>query len=305
MEQEKTSLRLGDYNTLTVTRLAQRDNPHSTGGKETFGLFLDGGREGEILMPKKYVPEGTKVGDSVRCFVYLDQEERLVATTETPLAKVGYFACLECTWVNQYGAFLNWGLMKDLFCPFREQKKKMEIGESYIVYIHLDEESYRIVATAKIDKYLASAKSAGLKERQEVDLLVWQKTDLGFKVIVNNLYQGLVYRDQIFQYIHTGDRLKGFVEKVRPDGKLDIILQPTGRRQTLDFADTLLAWIKSHDGFCPFGDKSAPDDIKRTFQVSKKVFKKAVGDLYKRHLITITDRGLQLTATAEQPSTPA
>ena len=305
MEQEKTSLRLGGYNTLTVTRLAQRDNPHSTGGKETFGLFLDGGREGEILMPKKYVPEGTKVGDSVRCFVYLDQEERLVATTETPLAKVGDFACLECTWVNQYGAFLNWGLMKDLFCPFREQKKKMEIGESYIVYIHLDEESYRIVATAKIDKYLVSAKSAGLKERQEVDLLVWQKTDLGFKVIVNNLYQGLVYRDQIFQYIHTGDRLKGFVEKERPDGKLDIILQPTGRRQTLDFADTLLAWIKSHDGFCPFGDKSAPDDIKRTFQVSKKVFKKAVGDLYKRHLITITDRGLQLTATAEQPSTPA
>ena len=305
MEHETTSLRLGDYNTLTVTRLAQRDNPHSTGGKETFGIFLDGGREGDILMPKKYVPEGTKVGDRVRCFVYLDQEERLVATTETPLAKVGDFACLECTWVNQYGAFLNWGLMKDLFCPFREQKKKMEIGESYIVYIHLDEESYRIVATAKIDKYLLSAKSAGLKERQEVDLLVWQKTDLGFKVIVNNHYQGLVYRDQIFQYVHTGDQLKGFVEKIRPDGKLDIILQPTGRRQTLDFADTLLTWIQSHDGFCPFGDKSAPDDIKRTFQVSKKVFKKAVGDLYKRHLITITDHGLQLTATAEQPSTPA
>lgn len=305
MEHETTSLRLGDYNTLTVTRLAQRDNPHSTGGKETFGIFLDGGREGDILMPKKYVPEGTKVGDRVRCFVYLDQEERLVATTETPLAKVGDFACLECTWVNQYGAFLNWGLMKDIFCPFREQKKKMEIGESYIVYIHLDEESYRIVATAKIDKYLLSAKSAGLKERQDVDLLVWQKTDLGFKVIVNNQYQGLVYRDQIFQYVHTGDQLKGFVEKIRPDGKLDIILQPTGRRQTLDFADTLLTWIKSHDGFCPFGDKSAPDDIKRTFQVSKKVFKKAVGDLYKRHLITITDHGLQLTATAEQPSTPA
>lgn len=124
MEHETTSLRLGDYNTLTVTRLAQRDNPHSTGGKETFGIFLDGGREGDILMPKKYVPEGTKVGDRVRCFVYLDQEERLVATTETPLAKVGDFACLECTWVNQYGAFLNWGLMKDLFCPFREQKKR-------------------------------------------------------------------------------------------------------------------------------------------------------------------------------------
>lgn len=305
MEQKKTTLRLGDYNTLTVTRLAQRDNPHSAGGRETFGIFLDGGREGDILMPKKYVPEGARVGDKIRCFVYLDQEERLVATTETPLAKAGDFAYLECTWVNQYGAFLNWGLMKDLFCPFREQKKKMEIGESYIVYIHLDEESYRIVATAKIDKYLQSAQSAGLKERQEVDLLIWQKTDLGFKTIVNNKYQGLIYRDQIFQQIHTGDQLKGFVEKVRPDGRLDIILQPTGRRQTLDFADTLLQWIESHDGFCPFGDKSAPDDIKRTFQVSKKVFKKAVGDLYKRHLIDITDEGLQLTSTTEQPSTPA
>lgn len=305
MEQKKTTLRLGDYNTLTVTRLAQRDNPHSAGGRETFGIFLDSGREGDILMPKKYVPEGARVGDKIRCFVYLDQEERLIATTETPLAKAGDFAYLECTWVNQYGAFLNWGLMKDLFCPFREQKKKMEMGESYIVYIHLDEESYRIVATAKIDKYLQSAQSAGLKERQEVDLLIWQKTDLGFKTIVNNKYQGLIYRDQIFQQIHTGDQLKGFVEKVRPDGRLDIILQPTGRRQTLDFADTLLQWIKSHNGFCPFVDKSAPDDIKRTFQVSKKVFKKAVGDLYKRHLIDITDEGLQLTSTTEQPSTPA
>lgn len=305
MENKHIALRLGDYNTLTVTRLAQRDNPHSTGGRETFGIFLDGGKEGDILMPKKYVPQGTKVGDSVRCFVYLDQEERPIATTETPIAKVGDFACLDCTWVNQYGAFLDWGLMKDLFCPFREQKKKMEMGDSYIVYIHIDEESYRIVATAKVDKYIQLAKPSDMKPRQVVDLLVWQKTDLGFKVIVNNKYQGLVYRDQIFQYIHTGDKLKGFVEKVRPDGKLDIMLQPTGRRQTLDFADTLLNWIKDHDNMCPFGDKSAPDDIKRTFKVSKKVFKKAIGDLYKRHLITITDQGLRLNAKGERPSTPA
>lgn len=302
MEKDHTALRLGDFNTLTVTRLAQRDNPHSTGGKETFGVFLDGGREGDILMPKKYVPENTKVGDEVRCFVYLDQEERLIATTETPIAKVGDFACLDCTWVNQYGAFLNWGLMKDLFCPFREQKKKMEMGESYVVYIHVDDESYRIVATAKVDKYIEPAKAGQLKERQKVKLLVWQKTDLGFKVIVNNRYQGLVYLDQIFQHVQSGDLIDGYVEKVRPDGKLDIMLQPTGRRQTLDFADTLLEWIKSHKGKCPFGDKSAPDDIKRTFQVSKKVFKKAVGDLYKRHLITITDQGLLLNAKAGQPS---
>lgn len=293
-------IRLGDYNTLKVVKFAVRDNPHAYGGKETFGVFLDGGREGDILMPQKYVPEGTKVGDSIKCFVYLDQDERPVATTETPLAKVGDFAFLECTWVNEYGAFLDWGLMKDLFCPFREQKKKMEIGDSYIVYIHIDEESYRIVATAKVDKYLSAAQPSGntpengLTMGTPVSLLVWQKTDLGFKVIVDNKYQGLIYRNQIFRHVQTGDRLDGYVEKVRPDGKLDISLQPTGRKQTIDFAETLIQWLEDHDGFAPFGDKSAPDDIKRTFQVSKKVFKKAVGDLYKRRIITITDDGIQL-----------
>lgn len=293
-------IRLGDYNTLKVVKFAVRDNPHAYGGKETFGVFLDGGREGDILMPQKYVPEGTKVGDDIKCFIYLDQDERPVATTETPLAKVGDFAFLECTWVNEYGAFLDWGLMKDLFCPFREQKKKMEMGDSYIVYIHIDEESYRIVATAKVDKYLSPARPAdtnreeGLAIGTPVSLLVWQKTDLGFKVIVDNKYQGLIYRNQIFRHVQTGDRLDGYVEKVRPDGKLDISLQPTGRKQTIDFAEALIQWLEDHDGFAPFGDKSAPDDIKRTFQVSKKVFKKAVGDLYKRRIITITDDGIQL-----------
>lgn len=284
--------KLGDYNTLKVVKFAVRDNPHAYGGKETFGIFLDGGKEGDILMPQKYVPEGVKVGDEVKCFVYLDQDERLVATTETPKAKVGDFAFLECTWVNEYGAFLDWGLMKDVFCPFHEQKKKMEIGNSYIVYIYIDEESNRIVATAKIEKYIESP--TVITPSPSVDLLVWQATPLGFKVIVDNKYQGLIYKDQIFQYVHTGDRLKGYIEKVRPDGKLDISLQPTGRKQTLDFAESLLQWIKDHDGFCPLNDKSAPDDIKHTFQVSKKVFKKAVGDLYKRRLITIEGNGLRL-----------
>ena len=286
-------IKLGDYNTLKVVKFAVRDNPHAYGGKETFGIFLDGGKEGDILMPQKYVPEGVKVGDNVKCFVYLDQDERLVATTETPLAKVGDFAYLECTWVNEYGAFLDWGLMKDLFCPFREQKKKMEIGDSYIVYIHVDEESYRIVATAKVDKYLSQEKCE-LQVGAKVPLMIWQKTDLGFKVIVDNKYQGLIYRDQIFRHVQTGDRMEGYIEKIRPDGKLDISLQPTGRKQTIDFAETLLQWLKDHDGFAPYGDKSAPDDIKRTFQVSKKVFKKAIGDLYKRRLITIEDDGIKL-----------
>ena len=260
-------IQLGDYNTLQVVKFAERDNPHAYGGKETFGIYLDGGKEGDILMPQKYVPDGVKVGD---------------------------FAFLECKWVNEYGAFLDWGLMKDLFCPFREQKRKMEIGDSYIVYIHVDEESYRIVATAKVDKYLDAPAPEALREGQQVEVLIWQKTDLGFKVIVDNRYQGLVYRDQIFRHVQTGDRMLGYVEKVRPDGKLDITLQPTGRRQTTDFAATLLQWIKEHGGHCPFGDKSAPDDIKRTFQVSKKVFKKAIGDLYKRRLITISDDGIEL-----------
>ncbi len=305
------TIKIGDYNTLTMTRLAERPNPHAFGGKETFGIFLDGGPEGEILMPAKYVPEGVKEGDKVTCFVYLDQDERLIATTEQPLAKVGDFAYLKCTWVNEYGAFLDWGLMKNVFCPFHEQKRHMEIGESYIVYIYVDEESYRIVASAKVDKFLdqpraedfptanltnENGNSKGVASRKPLQLLVWQKTDLGFKVIVDNQYGGLIYKDQIFQPIHTGDRLTGYLLNLRPDGKLDISLQLTGRRQTIDFSKTLLQWLRDHDGHCHLSDNSSPEDIKQTFQVSKKVFKRAVGDLYKKHLITLGDDGLTLVA---------
>ena len=290
-------IKLGDYNDLTVQEVAYRE-----GKGERFGLYLDGGRDGEILMPDKYVPEGTQVGDTVRVFVYLDQEERPIATTEKPLALVDEFAYLQCAWVNQYGAFLNWGVTKDLFCPFREQKKRMEVGLKYIVYIHPDEESYRLVASAKVEHYLhdyAEDYDAAHREQQEgedtdfhpyqvgdeVDLLVWQKTDLGFKVIIDNRYPGIIYEDQIFQYVHSGDRLKGFISNIRDDGKLDCSLQPAGIRQTKDFADTLLDYLREHDGRCPLGDKSDSEDIKRIFHVSKKVFKRAVGDLYKRRLV--------------------
>ena len=311
------TIKIGDYNTLTMTRLAERPNPHAFGRKDTFGIFLDGGAEGEILMPAKYVPEGVQEGDQVTCFVYLDQDERLIATTEQPLAKVGDFAYLKCTWVNEYGAFLDWGLMKDLFCPFHEQKRHMEIGEKYIVYIYVDEESYRIVASAKIDKFLnqprpedfptadlpnADGNSKGVESNKPMQLLVWQKTDLGFKVIVDNQYGGLIYKDQIFQPIHTGDRLTGYLLNLRTDGKMDISLQLTGRRQTMDFSKTLLQWMREHDGHCPLSDNSSPEDIKQTFQVSKKVFKRAVGDLYKKRLITLADDGLTLAST--QPNTP-
>ena len=288
-------IHLGDYNTLKVLRPATRPNPHAFGVEETFGVFLDGDKEGEILMPQKYVPKGTKVGDEVRCFVYLDQEERPIATTETPLAKVGDFAYLKCTWVNEYGAFLDWGLMKNVFCPFHEQKKKMEIGESYIVYLYIDKESYRIAATAKVDRWLDNPnETGGLRPGQQVSLLVWQKTDLGFKVIIDNHFGGLVYQDQIFQYIHTGDRIDGYIQNVRPDGKVDVTLQPTGRRLTTDFAETLLQWLKDNGGHCDLGDKSDAEDIKRRFQVSKKTYKRAIGELYKRRLITLEETGISL-----------
>lgn len=286
-------LKLGDFNKLKVIKEAKRPNPHAFNNEETFGIFLDGGREGDILMPKKYVPEGTKVGDEIECFLYLDQDERLIATTETPIAKADEFAYLECSWVNEYGAFLNWGVMKDIFCPFREQKKKMEIGNKYIVHIHMDEDSYRMVASAKIERYFSEEKPQ-YKHGQPVEIMVWQKTDLGFKVIVENKFPGLVYEDQIFKFITTGDKMTAYIDNVRPDGKLDITLQPTGRKLTTDFADTLLAYLQDNNGFCPLGDKSDAEDIKHTFQVSKKTFKKAVGDLYKRRLITISPEGLKL-----------
>ena len=271
-------IRLGEMNTMKVVK------------EVDFGMYLDGGDEGEILLPARYVPEGCKPGDTLDVFVYLDQDERPVATTLTPKAMVGEFACLEVAWVNLYGAFLDWGLMKDLFCPFREQKMRMVKGNSYIVYVHLDEESYRIVASAKVDRFLGDGMPP-YRRGEEVDLLVWQKTDLGFKVIIDNKWGGLVYKDQIFKYVHTGDRMKGYIDNVRPDGKIDVTLQPTGRRQTKELSDVLLDYLRENDGYCNLGDKSDAEDIYERFQVSKKAFKKAVGDLYKQRAITLEDGG--------------
>ena len=274
-------IQLGAFNRLTIAK------------EVDFGLYLDGGDEGEILLPRRYVPTTYKIGDEIDVFLYLDQDERLVATTEQPLAQVGDFAYLECSWVNEYGAFLNWGLMKDLFCPFREQKKRMEIGSSYIVYVTIDEESYRMMASAKVEHYLSKDKPP-YKAGDEVQIIVWQKTDLGFKAIIDNAYAGLIYRDQIFKYVHTGDRMKAYVTNVRPDGKIDLTLQHTGRQQTLDFSETLLTYLHEHGGSCDLGDKSDAEEIKARFEVSKKVYKKAIGDLYRRRLITISDGGIHL-----------
>ena len=275
---------LGDYNTLRIKK------------RTDFGLYLDGGAEdGNILLPTRYCTPQMHIGDEIEVFLYLDQEERLVATTEHPVAKVGEFAWLECAWTNEYGAFLNWGLMKDLFCPFREQKQRMERGKRYIVYIKVDEDSYRLMATAKVEKYLREG--GALTHGTPVDCLIWQKTDLGFKCIVDNKYQGQLYDNQIFQHLRTGNRLTAYVDHVRQDGKIDLTLQPTGRQHTLDFAEVLLRYLYENDGRCDLGDKSPAELIYDRFKVSKKAYKKAIGDLYRRRLITITDDGIQLSSS--------
>ena len=282
------ALKLGKINTMKVLR------------KVDFGMYLEGGPTGDILLPKRYIPKGTKIGDELDVFIYLDQDERPIATTQKPLAMVGDFAYLRVAWTNEHGAFLDWGLMKDVFCPFREQKMRMEKDRSYIVHIHLDEDSYRIVASAKIEHFL-SKEAPEYKKGDKVDILVWQKTDLGFKVIIDNKFQGLIYNDQVFRNLHTGDRAKAYISAIRPDGKIDVALQKEGREQTLDFAERLYEYLFKHDGYCPYTDKSAAEDIYAEFNVSKKVFKKAVGDLYKRRLITLAPDGIELKSMVAYP----
>lgn len=264
-----------------------------------FGMYLEGDEEGKILLPARYVPEDLEVGDEIEVFVYLDNEERLIATTLEPKAMVGDFAYLEVAWVNEYGAFLDWGLMKDLFCPFREQKRRMEQGRSYIVHVHVDEESYRIMASAKVEHYLEQLQPDAegkfpLKAGDKVNILIWQKTDLGFKCIIENKYAGLIYDKQIFRQVHTGDRMEAFISNIRPDGKIDVELQKHGREHKEDFAATLLRYLQYSGGRCHLHDKSDAEDIKNQFHVSKRTFKQAVGALYKQRLIEITDDGIVL-----------
>lgn len=276
-------INIGQFNTLTITRFTDH------------GAYVDGGEVGEILVPKAYVTKSMRPGDTLDLFVYLDQSERLVATTEQPLATVGDFAYLEVAWVNEHGAFLNWGVMKDLFVPFRQQKRTMEVGESYIVFVDIDEETGRLMATAKIDKYLYPAREHYYHRGEEVDLLVWQRTELGLKVIVDNRHAGLVYNDQLFApEPKTGDRLRGTVVNVRPDGRIDVSLQRLGKSRFRDFAEVLYEELQAEsEGFLPFTDRSSSDDISARFGVSKKTFKRAVGTLYREKKIILEEGGIR------------
>lgn len=267
---------LGNWNDLTIVRFTDH------------GAYLDGGDAGEILMPRAYVRPEMRPGDTVTVFVYNDQSGRPVATTETPLARVGDFACLSVSWTNRYGAFLDWGLMKDLFVPFAEQTVPMERGRSYIIYVRLDERTGRIVGTARIDRYLRPAPESYARGR-EVRLLVWQRTPLGYKVIVDGAHPGLVYADSLYEDVRVGQELVGTVATRRDDGKLDIAPGHIGPDRFRDFADTLLDELQAAGGELPFTDDSPADAIRARFGVSKKTFKRALGTLYKQRLVRLDE----------------
>ena len=283
--RDKDELQIGRTCQLKVNRQVE------------FGFYLDGGEQyGEVLLPNGEIrPDiDVHIGQPLEVFLYLDTQERIVATTHMPLAQVGDFAYLEVAWVNNFGAFLHWGPLKDLFVPFREQKMKMMKGHSYIVHVHLDPETYRIMASAKVEHFL-SQDFPPYRTGDQVELLIWQKTDLGLKAIVDGRYGGLLYDTQMFRTLRTGDRVKGYISQVRPDGKLDLSLQCPGQRGVEDFSAQLLRHLQMNGGQTPLGDKSPAEEIYALFGVSKKVFKKAVGDLYRQRLIEISDTGIRLT----------
>lgn len=275
----------GRYNTLRVVK------------EVDFGLYLDGGEKGEILLPSKYVPEGTTVDDEVEVFVYFDSEDRLIATMEEPYIMAGEFAFLETKSVNRVGAFLDWGITaKDLLVPFAEQRAPMREGGVYLVYAYVDDVTGRIVASARVDKFLDNT-PAGYEQNQAVDILVVQETELGYKVIVENRHWGMVYRNEVFSAIEPGDYLTGYVKKIREDEKLDIALQPVGYRRAVGdgaIAERIVEALQKSDGFLPYGDKTDSDTIARIFGCSKKNFKKSLGALYKERRIVILPEGIRL-----------
>ena len=276
-------LNIGNYNTLKIIKIL------------SFGAYLDGGGGKEILLPTRYVPDGAKVGEEVEVFIYHDNEGRLIATTLRPKAVVGEFAFMQVKSVNTTGAFLDWGLMKDLLVPYKEQKLTMREGKWYLVYVRLDHVTGRIMASARIEKFLNNVPPK-YEFNQEVDLLVADDTEIGYKVIVNNLHWGMVYHNQVFQRLEKGEHLKGYVKEIREDDKLDISLAPLGYQKVDGIAQTILHALQMQNGFLPVHDKSDPDVIYSLFRCSKKAFKQAIGALYKQHLIHIEPEGIRLVS---------
>jgi predicted RNA-binding protein (virulence factor B family) len=272
---------IGKLNTLEVLRATE------------FGLFLDGGKLGDILLPKRYVSSGLRPGDTVEVFIMLDSEDRLTATTQKPFAMVDEFANLRVVSVTGIGAFLDWGLPKDLLVPFREQKLKMREGQSYMVRIYLDRASDRLVASSKLDKFLDKI-DATFEPSEKVELLICAKTDLGYKAIINGTHWGVIFHNEVFQPLERGQRIEGFIKQLRPDGKIDLCLQRPGYEKVTELTDVILNHIKRQGGFMPVTGKSSPGEIYELFGVSKKTYKQSIGALYKKRLITFEDNGTKL-----------
>ncbi len=274
-------IELGNYNTLEIVR------------DTSVGLFLSSDTGAEILLPNKYVPKTYEIGNSLNVFCYLDHEERPVATTLIPFVKRNTFGFLKVVEVNKIGAFLDWGLEKHLFVPFREQRDKMKEGQWYVIYCYMDEQSFRLVGSNKIDRFLSN-ENLTVKPREEVDLMVTRLTDLGWEVIINDKHRGLVYSNEIFKRIAVGNKLKGYIKTIRPDNKIDISLEPIGQKILEPAAEKIYHTLKHHGGFLPLHDKSDPKEITKQLEMSKKTFKKGCGTLYKARKIDIKEDGIYL-----------
>ncbi len=257
------------------------------------GAFLDAQNLGEVFLPSRHAPSELAKDDSVQVFLYLDSEDRPVATTQTPKSKVGEFAYLRVVATSNVGAFLDWGLEKDVLVPFAEQHRPMEVGHSYLVFLYIDKVDGRVVASSKIDKFLDDEKPHNFKQQQIVDLIIANSTELGYKAIINNSHWGVLYKNEVFQRVSFGQSTKGFIKRIRPDGKIDLSLQ--GGQETRDkYSGMIMDYLKKHDGFAPVHDKSDPQLISDLFGMSKGAFKKAIGGLYKKRIIRIEKDGIYL-----------
>lgn len=274
-------LEIGKINTLVCNK------------KVEFGAYFDGGDFGEILLPLRYEPENLNPGDTLDLFIYNDSEDRIIATTELPYAQVGQVAFLKVAAVTKYGAFMDWGLMKDLLVPFREQTVKLRENQITPIFVYLDHETERISGSAKVAKYLDNIPPE-YEEGEEVDMLVWKETDLGFNVIINHTHSGILYYNEVFKPIEPGDKMKGFIKKIREDEKIDCSLTKLGYAKAEDLSEEIMAKLRSNNGTLNISDKSSPNDIEFMFNCSKKAFKMALGSLYKQKLITIEPRKISL-----------
>lgn len=271
----------GKYNNLPISKIVD------------FGVYLDGEELGEILLPMKWVPENTRPDDRLDVFLYFDSSDRLIATTMKPYAQVGDFAFMKVKAVNDVGAFLDWGLEKDLLLPYREQTYQVTKDNYYPVYLFADTKG-RIAATMNFESYI-DRNTSDLKAGEEVDLFIYAATDLGFKAIINNHFEGILYANEVFRKIQRGEQTKGFIKKVREDGKIDLSLYKTGYENKIDeLSQKIIDSLKEHNGFLPLTDNSQPEEIYSTLGMSKKNFKKSVGNLYKSGIISITPNGIAL-----------